>query len=263
MRTTYDVHTHAFHPKIAAKATAQLYDYYHIQPQGDGTLEGLLGCLKAAGIDKAVVHSAATAPEQVVPANDWAIHLQRDVPGIEAFGTLHTDFPDWEAEFNRLQAAGVRGLKLHPDFQKIWLDDKKLLPMFDAAQGRFTIMFHIGDERPPESNYSSPQKLAAIKREFPKLQVIAAHLGGYRHWQYVVDELANTDVFIDTSSALAFIDDALLKHIRRYIPLDRWLFGSDFPLSTPAIELGLVKKRLQLSSIEMDGLLTNAGRFFA
>lgn len=259
----YDVHTHAFHPKIAEKATAQLYDYYHIHPEGDGTLDGLLKCLKAAGLDRAVVHSAATVPEQVVPANNWAIHLQQNVPEIEAFGTLHTDFPDWQTEFTRLKAAGVRGLKLHPDFQKIWMDDRKLLPMFDAAQDNFTIMFHIGDERPPESNYSSPQKLAAIKKQFPRLQVIAAHLGGFRHWQYVVDALAGTDVFIDTSSALAFISDELLAYIRKYIPLDRWLFGSDFPLSTPAIEMELVKRRLKLSSAEFDGLLTNAGRFFA
>lgn len=259
----YDIHTHAFHPKIAQKATAQLFDYYHIQPAGDGTLEGLLQCLRNAGIDRAVVHSAATTPEQVIPANNWAIRLQQEVPQVEAFGTIHVGFADWENELNRLRAAGIRGLKLHPDFQKIWLDDKKLLQMFEVAQDYFTVMFHIGDERPPEKNYSSPQKLAEIKRQFPRMRVIAAHLGGFHHWQYVVDSLADTDVFIDTSSALSFVSDELLREIRRHIPLDRWLFGSDFPLSTPEIELGLVKKRLKLSSRELDGLLTNAGRFFA
>jgi hypothetical protein len=119
MATTYDVHTHAFHPKIAEKATAQLYDYYHITPEADGTLEGLLAALQEAHLDKAVVHCAATAPEQVAPANNWAIYLQQKVPEIEAFGTLHMDFPDWEKEFDRLWDAGVRGLKIHPDFQQI------------------------------------------------------------------------------------------------------------------------------------------------
>ncbi|GHV21778.1 amidohydrolase [Planctomycetales bacterium] len=258
----YDAHAHVFHPKIAAKATQQLYDYYRIPPAGDGTLAGLLTGLRAAGLDRAVAHCAATTPAQVVLANDWAIHLQ-SVPEIEAFGTFHPDFAAWEKEFDRLAAAGVRGLKLHPDFQKIWLDDPQLSPMFEAAAGRFVMMFHIGDERRPDENFSSPQKLAAIKRRFPQLTMIAAHLGGYLHWRHVVEAFAGLEIFVDTSSALPFIDDDLLTEIRLNIPLDRWLFGSDFPLAMPATEIGLVKKRLQLNAREFDELLTRAGQFFA
>jgi predicted TIM-barrel fold metal-dependent hydrolase len=176
---------------------------------------------------------------------------------------LHPDFAAWENEFDRLWNAGVRGLKIHPDFQKIWLNDSHLLPMFAAAEGRFTMMIHIGDERAPQANFSSPDKLAAIAHQFPRLTLIAAHLGGYRHWQFVVEHLAQTNVFIDTSSTLAYISDTLLNDIRRAIPLDRWLFGSDFPLTKPATDLERVKTRLHLTAAEFDFLLTNAGRFFA
>lgn len=258
----YDVHTHAFHPKIAEKAVAQLYEYYKIPPAGDGTLEDLLKRLKEAGLDCGVVHCAATAPEQVVPANNWAIHLQTNVPEILAFGTVHTDFAQWEAEFDRLEAAGVKGIKLHPDFQGIWLNDAALDPIFEAAAGRFVMMFHVGDKRPPADNFSCPAKVAAIKRRFPKLQMIAAHLGGYSHWEYVPQELAELEIYIDTSSCLPYINEEQLQAIIKAIPRRRWLFGSDYPLATPGQSLEHLQSRLHLTSAQAEEFLTNACQLF-
>lgn len=258
----YDVHTHAFHPKIAEKATAQLYDYYHIHPKGDGTLDNLRRFLVDAGLDRAVVHSAATCPEQVVPANNWAIHLQQNEPGILAFGTVHTGFAGWEKELDRLAEAGIKGLKLHPDFQRIWLDDPALDPVFEAAAGRFVMMFHVGDQRSPQENYSCPFKVAAIKRRFPKLQMIAAHLGGLYHWEHVPAELGKLDIYIDTSSALPFVSDEHLSEIRKAIPRERWLFGSDYPLYSARDSIDDLQRRLQLSSAELEEILTNANRLF-
>lgn len=258
----YDIHTHAFHPKIAEKATAQLYDYYHIHPEGDGTLETLRRFLGEAGLDRAVVHSAATCPEQVIPANNWAIHLQQNEPGILAFGTVHTGFAEWEKELDRLAEAGIKGLKLHPDFQQIWLNDPALDPVFEAAAGRFVMMFHVGDKRSPQENFSCPFKVASIKRRFPKLTMIAAHLGGYNHWEYVPAELAELDIYIDTSSAIPFINDEQLDAIRKAIPRERWLFGSDYPLASPQTSMELLQSRLKLSDSELEELLTNANRLF-
>ena len=67
-----DVHTHAFHPKIAAKVLRQLEAHYRIPPVGTGLWEDLQPRLARCHISRAFVHSAATAPEQVIPANRWA-----------------------------------------------------------------------------------------------------------------------------------------------------------------------------------------------
>ena len=40
---------------------------------------------------------------------------------MTAFGTLHPGYEAWESQLERLKAAGIRGLKLHPDFQHFWL----------------------------------------------------------------------------------------------------------------------------------------------
>jgi len=252
-----DVHTHAFHPKIAAKVVAQLEKHYGIPPVGDGQLADLAARLDRAGIRYCAVHSAATVPAQVRPANDWAIALQQQSDRVIAFGTLHPDYEDWTAELGRLQAAGIRGVKLHPDFQGFGLDDPRLRPWFGAMQGQFTLMVHIGDVLPPEQNPSSPAKLRSVLRQFPRLRVIASHFGGYRHWQYVVPELAGMDLYLDTSSSLFAIPQPLLEQIWRAFPRERFLFGSDYPLFDPAAEMTLLKRRLRLSDVELEQVLGN------
>ena len=111
---------------------------------------------------------AATAPAQVVPANNWAIELARTQPRIIPFGTIHPGFADFEPELDRLERAGIKGIKIHADFQGFRLDDPALFPVLEAMRGRFVALFHVGDRLPPDKNPSCPAKLAAIHRDFAR-----------------------------------------------------------------------------------------------
>lgn len=253
---TLDIHTHAFHPKIAHKVLAQLEDHYGISPVGTGLIEDLFARLDAAGIERAAVLAAATAPAQVIPANNWALELASAQPRLVPFGTMHPGFPDFEAEFDRLEKAGVKGIKFHPDFQGFRLDDPALGPILETIQGRFVALFHVGDRLPPDRNPSCPVKLAAIHRDFPGLTIVAAHLGGYLQWASALEHLAGTDVYLDTSSCLPFLGDGLLRDILDRHPRDRVLFGSDYPLFDPGAELDRLTSRLGLSSPDVERLLT-------
>ena len=253
-----DIHTHAFHPKVAEKVVKQLQDHYSLAPAGNGLIEDLLLRLDKAGITHAALHTAATKADQVIPANKWALFIQQEYPRIFPFGTFHPDFEDWEKELQKLKQAGIKGIKLHPDFQGFHLDDSRLEPIFEEIGGHFLLMIHIGDRLPPEENPSSPQKLAALLKNFPKLRVIAAHLGGFMHWQYVVENLAGKDLYLDTSSSLMAIPDHLLFDIIKHHPREKIFFGSDYPLFDPQAEIERLQKRLHLSSGEVDEFLTNA-----
>ena len=257
-----DIHSHAFHPKIAVKVVQQLKDHYKIDPVGNGLIDDLTNRFDQAGIDCGVVHSAATRPEQVIPANDWAIYVQKTYERFHAFGTIHPDFKYWRSELNRLESNGIRGLKIHADFQGFRLDDFRLWPIFEAAEDRFMLMMHVGDRIDPAQNPSSPKKVARIKRDFPNLKIIAAHLGGFFHWDYVLDNLAGLDIYLDTSSSLEFIDQTLLEKIINAFPMDHILFGSDYPLYDPAQEIDLLQKRLSLNSRDLEIILTNGTRLF-
>jgi uncharacterized protein len=255
-----DFHTHLFHPKIAAKVLGQLHTHYGIHPIGSGLVSDLLARLGTAGLDGAVVHNAATKPAQVIPANNWAIELSRTVPGLFPFGTIHPGFGRWEDELDRLERGGILGIKLHPDFQGFDLADPELVPILEAISGRFIVLSHVGDGGEPLNAPSSPRKLAAIVDRFPELTLVAAHLGGYLQWDEALEHLVGSDVYLDTSSSLPFIDDSLLQAIFRKHPHERILFGSDYPLFDPSTEIERLARKLRLGPASMELLLANGSK---
>ena len=262
-----DIHTHAFHPKIAHKAVDHLNSFYSITCSGDGTIANLLEREQEAGLEKCVVLCAATAPAQVIPANNYAISLQREHPEqVIAFGTVHPAYENWEKELARLKAAGIRGIKLHPDFQSFWLDDPRLLPIFEAAQKDFVFEIHIGDKTTPDKNPSCPYKLASILRQFPGIRVIAAHFGGYRMWSHALDVFSGNNfenLWFDTSSTTPFATPELAHKLLRTFPRERILFGTDWPLYDPVEELQRLQSLGGLSDSEMEVIMSNASALLA
>ena len=262
-----DIHTHAFHPKIAHKAVDHLNSFYSITCSGDGTIANLLEREQEAGLEKCVVLCAATAPAQVIPANNYAISLQREHPEqVIAFGTVHPAYENWEKELARLKAAGIRGIKLHPDFQSFWLDDPRLLPIFEAAQKDFVFEIHIGDKTTPDKNPSCPYKLASILRQFPGIRVIAAHFGGYRMWSHALEVFSGStfeNLWFDTSSTTPFASPELAHKLLNTFPRERILFGTDWPLYDPVEELQRLQSLGGLSDSEMEVIMSNASALLA
>ncbi|ADU62450.1 MAG: amidohydrolase family protein [Pseudodesulfovibrio sp.] len=258
-----DIHMHAFHPKISGKVLAQLEDHYAITPVGTGLVDDLLARIERAHLDTAVVLTAATTPAQVIPANNWSLSIKRDHPQLIPFGTVHPGFDAMEQELDRLEANGIKGLKFHPDFQGFRLDDPALYDVMEMVGDRFVCLFHVGDALPPEENPSCPRKLAQLRKVFPAPVMIAAHMGGYLHWEYALEHLAATDVLVDSSSTLDFVDDPMLLRLYRAFGSRRILFGSDYPLFDPGTELERLQRRLNLSSGELEAILSNAGDILA
>ena len=256
-----DIHTHAFHPKIAHKVVAQLEDHYRIKPVGTGLAQDLADRLKRAGLDRGVVLCAATAPAQVVPANAFARSLEAEYPDtFIAFGAIHPACTDWEDHIAAMKKAGVRGLKLHPEFQNFFLDDPALAPILAAVGEDMLVMCHVGDSLPPEQNPSCPYKLQALRRRFPKVRFIAAHMGGFLHWEHALKTYIGEPVYIDTSSALTLMDPNLRDEIFKRHPREFILFGSDYPLFDPSEALYDLERSITLSDEALDDLLLNSAR---
>ena len=129
---------------------------------------------------------------------------------------------------------------MHPDFQLFPIDDPKLFPVYETLQGRAPIVLHMGD---PRYDYSHPKRLRRVLELFPNLEVIAAHFGGYSMPETAYQELKNKHCYFDISSSLMFMEDGIAEHYIRTYGAERFVFGSDFPLWDPRIE---VKKFLQL-----------------
>lgn len=230
-----DFHTHVYPPKIAEKATASTCAFYDLMKSTlVGTTDVLLQRGRQAGISEFVLLPVATKAEQVHHINEFIaqeIGLHREFYG---FGTLHAAMENPLSEIEYIRSAGLKGVKLHPDIQRFPIDDERLFPVYDRLQGELPVLIHCGDPRYP---YSRPERLRRIIDEFPHLQIVAAHLGGWSMFDIAYEYLKDTDCYFDISSSGMFMTQEKMKSFVSGYGADRLLFGSDFPLWDPQSEL--------------------------
>jgi predicted TIM-barrel fold metal-dependent hydrolase len=224
-----DVHTHAFPDFLAPRAIARLQEKGKTLARLDGTVEALLSSMDRAGVSRSVVCSVATGLDQFDAILNWS----RQIAGrrIIPFPSLHPRSPGSGEEIRRVAEAGFSGIKLHPEYQDFFIDDPSLADFYgEADEAGLIILFHAGyDIGFPDSDRSSPGRIAQVRASFPRLRIIASHLGGFRQWDEVGRTLLGTDVYLDTSYVFGHIPrDLLLEIIRGHRP-DRILFGSDSP----------------------------------
>lgn len=243
-----DFHTHIYPADIAKKATDSICDFYGLKTNITGTSDILLERGKQAGISGYVLLPVAIKPEHIHHINQFIVSESAAHPEFFGFASLHAGMDDYDSEIDYIKASGFKGIKLHPDSQQFAIDDERLFPMYDRLQDKFPVLIHCGDRR---YDFSHPKRLLRVLKEFPKLQVIAAHLGGWSVFDEGFELLKNKDCYFDISSCMSFIPP---KQIVRYIQgygADRILFGSDFPIWDPVKEAEAFLK-LDLSTEEKE-----------
>jgi predicted TIM-barrel fold metal-dependent hydrolase len=235
-----DSHAHIYPAKIAMKAADSIGKFYGIDMDMDGTLNTLLAKGSAAGIDRFLVHSVATTPKQIDSINNY-IHDKTVQYGdkLIGFATLHPDSKELPRQVDDILEMGLRGIKIHPDFQKFDVDSKEAYKMYELIEGRLPILMHIGDYR---TQYSKPQKLCNVLRDFPDLDVIAAHFGGWSEWDLGEKYLAGKRLWVDTSSSTYKLSAQRVKELIDAFGADNVLFGTDYPMWDPASELERMSK---------------------
>lgn len=250
-----DFHTHAFPARIAGKALAKLsYDAGGLEPQTDGTLESLKARMEADGVDHSVVLAIATNPGQMRKVNDYAIEMDRDAR-ITAFGSVHPDAPDALEELERLKAAGIRGIKLHPEFQCFYADDEKLKPIYrKISELGFVTLFHAGEDYGyPPPYHAMPEHLLNALRWFDA-PVVAAHWGGIGCGREVLEKLCGENLYFDVSFGYGAIAKPMAQAILDRHGPEKVLFGSDSPWHRPQWELRLVDS-LDMSDEDREKIL--------
>ena len=247
-----DFHTHAFPDRLAPRAIAQLTKNASASgytPLTNGTVEGLIASMDRAGIDRSVVCNIATNPHQMVKVNDFAISCLSN-PRLIPLGSLHPHVPvsDMETELHRLKGAGIPGLKIHPDYMGIEIDDPAFDPIFSLCEsGNMFLVTHAGfDPVSPNHIHCPPDGVLRVMARHPNLLLVVAHTGGFDCEREVLDKLCGTNVYLDTS--LAAVRNAKSREwgalcadiLRRHDP-SRILFATDTPWSDPAAEIAFVR----------------------
>ncbi len=257
-----DFHTHAFPDAIAPGAIAALEAQGDTAAHYDGTVTGLLGAMDAAGIAVSVIQPVATKPSQVCAINDWVATLASD--RIVPFGAMHPDFPDPAVEIARMRALGLRGFKMHPEYQSFEPHERRMQPILAAAAGhRMIAFFHAGADIGFDTVRGTARSFAAVLDAHPGLTVVLAHMGGFQQWDAVAESLAGRDVWLDTAYTPGHLaDDAFVELVLAH-GADRVVFGSDGPWTDAAAEIAHLRS-VGFDEAELEGILGgNAERLLA
>lgn len=247
-----DSHAHIFPTKIADKASHSIGNFYGIRMEYDGTLETLLKVGEKHNIDKFIVQSVATTKTQVEPINEFiAYNAEKYKDKLIGFATLHPESDCISKQVEDVINMNLHGIKLHPDFQEFDIDSPKAMKIYELIEGRLPLLIHMGDHR---TKYSKPDKLAKVLDKFPKLDVIAAHFGGWSEWENGALELALKRVYVDTSSSMYALKPHQIQELIDIFGVDNVLFGTDYPMWSPKHELDILKT-VDLTKDERDKIL--------
>jgi predicted TIM-barrel fold metal-dependent hydrolase len=201
----------------------------------------LIASMHKAGIDISVVSRITTKPEQVESIHKWLMGIQRDE--IIPMATWHPDLSVCPGSIEDLKERGFKCIKLHPDYQGFYADEKKMFPFYEAAESAgIPILFHAGlDQGLPPPVHATPERLMTVHRNFPGLKMVAAHMGGEDNYDDTERILLGRDIYLDTSFVLRVMPVSILKRFIRRHSAERILFGSDSPWKDQGEELAYLQ----------------------
>lgn len=273
-----DMHTHVFPDKIAAGVIEKLSRASKSRAFTDGTIGALINSTKVAGVDKSIVLPVATNTHQVGKINDSAASINENYSarGIFSFGCIHPDSENFRAELGRIKNLGLKGVKIHPVYQGVDIDDVRFLRIFErAAELDLIVVTHAGlDIGFPGVVRCTPAMIRRVVDTVGDFKFILAHMGGWKSWDAVPEFLAGTNIYVDTAFStgkiparpdsewnaadLNLLDAEGFMTLHKIFGADRILFGTDSPWSAPAESIAFIEN-LPLSDVDKNKILgTNA-----
>lgn len=224
-----------------------------LEPFTDGTLSGLKQHMREQGMDGFVVQNIATNPHKMRPVNDFAAQISASDPLCFGFGSVHPDAPDVMEELDYIRSIGLKGIKFHPDYQRFFVDDDRMKPIYQkiAKLGLITL-FHAGQDYGFAGPYHAmPRAMRKALPWFDGAPVIAAHWGGVGCAEAAFAELCGLPLYFDTSMGYCMMPRPAAEQILEKHGLERMLFASDSPWHTPQMELRFLRS-MGLTEQELD-----------
>ncbi len=201
-------------------------------------------------VDKAVVFCTRHYPDSPRERNDYVAEYVRAHPEkLIGFASVSPWEKDPVDEIKRcVEELGLRGLKMLPIYAELPPDDRKYYPIYKTAQDlRLPVLLHMGTHFRASLplKCGQPLTLDDVAMNFPELTVILAHLAHPWVQDAAVLIRKHPNLYADTSGLSKFRPYTSLYqglvYATDYEVLDKLLFGTDWPLITPAEEMQLLK----------------------
>lgn len=244
-----DFHAHVYPDKIAPRLMHDLGDTHYWGHFSDGTVKGLLQSMKRSGVDCCVTQPVVTRPDQFESINRFA-QKQLEVDGLVPFGGIHPDCENIPGKLARLKQMGFAGIKIHPDWQGIYLDEPRAVYLVrEALAADLIVLIHAGyDGAFPDSDYCTPLHSLKLLEQLedpgpaPR-KLILAHSGGHLQQDEVEKYLLGANVYFDISLSQMYLPDSSFVKMVKEQGSDRLLFGTDSPYGDQMASVEAIKKR--------------------
>ncbi len=233
-----DFHTHIFPDKIAIATVEKLKSYLcdageECAAYTDGTLSSLRESMKKSGVDKSVILPVVTNPKQFDSINRFSAEVNKE-SDIIAFGGIHPDNESPEEKLDFIKSLGLKGIKLHPDYQGTYINDEKYIRIIRYAEeiGLITLIHAGYDVLSPDNIHCTPDRAIDMLEKTvagKDNKIILAHLGGHRGAEESFEKLCGKNVWLDTSYVLNKIPSELVIRMFEKHGFDKILFASDSP----------------------------------
>lgn len=276
-----DFHTHVFPEKIAENTIKTMSQQSHATAVTDGTLKGLQSAMQKDKIDYSVVLPVVTKPEQFETINKYAASINKK-NRIYSFGGIHPDNDNITERLTYIKSLGLKGIKLHPDYQNAYIDDKHYIQIIkECIRLDLCCVIHAGLDIglpvpihcPPDRIYlmlqevlkdSQPQTLSSAsavqmnifdnQKQASSPKIILAHMGGYLQWQLVEELLVGQDVYFDLAFCNQKMPKEQLIRIIKNHGSHRILYATDSPWAGQKEIVDYVKS-LPLSQEDIENIL--------
>ena len=224
-----DFHTHIFPDKIAGRTLDYLSDIFGASPFADGTHTGLCDSMKKAEVDVSVSLPAVTKVSQVESINRFASAFTEGA--VISFGGIHPECENYKEILKEIKNLGLKGIKLHPDYQDMYFDDIRYEHIVDTASelGLITVVHAGVDPKCPKDVHCTPKMVRKLLDDVKPEKLVLAHMGGNEMWDEVEKYLVGQNVYFDTGVILDRMPEEQFLRMLHMHGADRILFGTDSP----------------------------------
>lgn len=247
-----DFHTHIFPDKIAEKTVGALANQSGFKPYSDGTQEGLIKAMERADADISVSLPVLTKPTQFESVLNFAKEVNERYSDkkrkIISFAGMHPDCEDVENKLKQVKSAGIKGIKIHPDYQGVFIDDERYIKILSVCKDLDLIcVTHSG----VDDGYKDCPIRCTVDRVIKVIEkvkynkFVLGHFGANKAWQEVYENLCDKDVYFDTAFTMHEIDKELFNKIILKHGEDKILFATDSPWRDIKEDRDIVEKYVE------------------
>jgi hypothetical protein len=156
------------------------------------------------------------------------------------FASVHPSDGGWRERLRGYARRGARGLKVHPEMQRVFPDDPRMMEIYEECEALgLAVIFHAGRSGIEPNfmrKYALIRRYIAPARTFPRVQFALGHAGARDVEDAVSLARLQENVWLEITGQGTTQLDAIIKGVGT----DRLLFGSDWPFYPLAATLAKV-----------------------